>query len=610
LARSARANTHLLFERSTVPRSDERARPSLWLFFLCCAGVLELLYLLLFALTPLPGLHLSSTPIGEQWTWTMRPAQLLSAAITNALHASPYQGNLASWFLGAVLIGLTGMYAWAVAVLNKHPQEEKAQTYWFWLLFGSTCIFGLTLLFQPSLLSDDVFTYIFSGRILAVHGADPLNTAPIQFATDPYIKWVISGRSSPNIFGPLWLCLSALLASLSNQPAVTLLFFKGVALLAHLANCILVWQITGIIAPRRRLLCTVLYAWNPLAVIELAGSGHNEGVFIFLLLLAIFLYLRAYVMAVAQQSRKTRATIWSHHQGRPQTSFTEPGRPQGSPLQWTNVLRCCALLLLGSAMSTNLIALLFVPLIIWFDVRTEPDAQRVCWKASRRLAIILIPVFCFFLPFWRGASTFFAITSAMDMAHFVHAPIGLLTGPLHAIFSTVAHSFQFPLVVQPSLAADVTLRASATFIFALIYLHLFRAVRRAPTTQGEAHAHPDRDREMRIPGFDVLLGSLGICAFWYMVLVSGWFWPWYLLWMLWIIVLQRLTIFTSAMLVLSGTALLIYPFVGFSSEPMATYQAALIFGLPLVYLILAWSHRRHVERISHAYEQRSETAQD
>ncbi|HEY7418385.1 MAG TPA: hypothetical protein VH593_24600, partial [Ktedonobacteraceae bacterium] len=511
----------------TAEQSSWQRMP-LWLFILCCAGALELLYLLLFALTPFPGLHLSSTPIGEQWTWTRRPAQLLSAVASDVLHISLYQGNLASWLLGAVLIGLTGIYAWAIIALNKHHQEEESHTYWFWILLGSTCIFGLTLLFQPSLLSDDVFTYIFSGRILAIHGANPLNTAPIQFPTDPYLTWVISGRSSPNIFGPFWLCLSALLALLSNQPAITLLIFKGVALLAHLANCVLVWNITSIIAPRRRLLCTMLYAWNPLAVIELAGSGHNEGVLIFLFLLSILLYQQAYVVAATQQSTLPSHTLHKYI-------------PYG--------LRCCALLALGLAASTNLIALLLSPLAVWFDVRTEPNMSRAAWKAGWRLAIILILFLCIFLPFWRGASTFFAITSAMDMAHFVHAPISLLAIPLHIIFSTVADVFRFHLFVPPVTAADITLRTSTTFIFVLIYLQLFRAVRHAPTTQAEALARPDGDRDMRMPGFDILLGSLGVCAFWYMVLISGWFWPWYLLWMLWIIVLQRLNIFTSAMLV-------------------------------------------------------------
>jgi hypothetical protein len=102
---------------------------------------------------------------------------------------------------------------------------------------------------------------------------------------------------------------------------------------------------------------------------------------------------------------------------------------------------------------------------------------------------------------------------------------------------------------------------------------------------------------MLIPGLDTLLKCWGIAIFCYMVLVSGWFWPWYLFWMLWVVVLQRLSIFTSAMLVLSGTALFIYPFVGFSTGPMATHQAALIFGIPLLYLIVGWTIHRRVYRV-------------
>jgi len=68
-----------------------------------------------------------------------------------------------------------------------------------------------------------------------------------------------------------------------------LLFFKGLALLSHLVNCVLIWVILGKLAPARRLLGTFLYAWNPLALIELAGNGHNDGMLICLLLLATWL---------------------------------------------------------------------------------------------------------------------------------------------------------------------------------------------------------------------------------------------------------------------------------------------------------------------------------
>lgn len=91
-----------------------------------------------------------------------------------------------------------------------------------------------------------------------------------------------------------------------------------------------------------------------------------------------------------------------------------------------------------------------------------------------------------------------------------------------------------------------------------------------------------------------------------MVLVSGWFWPWYILWLFWAIVLRRLDAFTIAMLILTETALFLYAFVGFTKDPIATYQAALIFGLPLIYLTVAQSRQKFAtqpaERTADWYE--------
>src|SRR5207244_7707313 len=106
------------------------------------------------------------------------------------------------------------------------------------------------------------------------------------------------------------------------------------------------------------------------------------------------------------------------------------------------------------------------------------------------------------------------------------------------------------------------------------------------------------DENMTPPELDALLKSCGLAVFWYMVLVSGWFWPWYMLWMFWIAVLRRIDALTSAILLLSGTALFIYPFVGFTRGPIATYYTAIIFGIPLVYLTIARIREHRAERTS------------
>jgi len=340
------------------------------------------------------------------------------------------------------------------------------------------------------------------------------------------------------------------------MPIFSLFLFKGLALIAHLINSVLVWGILSEIAPSRRILGTLLYAWNPLVVIELAGSGHNEGFFLVLLLLATWLYIR-YV-------RTHR--LW---------------------------LLLSMLLVFGLAISTNLLALLLAPLYLWFDMRTERSMSRMVQGFCARLGLMLLPAVLISLPFWRGASTFFAVTSAVDIQHFVHSPVGTLAIPIRAFFQFVATVEHFPPLLQPVAAADVALRASALFIFVLIYIRLFGNVRHAP---GSAALQKGRtevmDAEMRLPAFDVLFYSCSVAVFWYLILVSGWFWPWYLLWLLWVVVLRRLDAFTIAILILSSTALFLYAFVGFTRGPIATYQAALIFGIPLIYLIIARIRRQ------------------
>ncbi len=542
---------------STSPQSEKRRiwHRRGWLLYLC---VFELGYLLLFALSAFPGLHLYATPIAAAWSWTLLPSHVLLPLFSSLVSASPNREWFSPLLLGITLLILTGTYACAiVSTLQRKDDSSEPEHHRFRylaLLLGGAFLFSLTLLLQPKLFSDDIFTSIFSGRILAVYHADPLNTAPVRFPSDAYLSWVIAGRNTPNIFGPLWLCLASGLVALGRGPVETVLLFKGIAILSHLLNCILVWGILGKLAPSRQVLGTLLYAWNPLAVIELAGSGHGEGVLMLLLLCATWLSLR-------------RA-------------------------RWSQV---GTLIVFGLAMSTNLITFLLVPLYIWFEVRMERQLSRAFWNCCWRALLVLIPALLIWVPFWRGAATFFAVTSAIDMEHFVHSPVGTFAGPIRALFQFVANWLHLPSFLHPLTSADITLRASATFIFALIYSDLFGQVRRAPRTVGGMRYRAGTDVQMMVPGFDVLLKSWGRALFWYLVLVSGWFWPWYMLWMLWGVVLRRFDAFTSAVLLLSATALFLYPLLGLPRIP--SYQSSLIFGIPLIYLFLVRRREKQQERI-------------
>jgi hypothetical protein len=553
-----------------------------------CIG--EIFYLLFVFLSPLPGFHLTSTPIVDAFPWMLFLSRRLIALTGNLLK----QYNWISFILiGMTFLGLFGTYAGALTRTLHTTNREKYSRYSLYFILSGAVLFSFTLLFQPMLLSDDVFTYIFSGRILAIYHANPLNTAPQQFPSDPYLFWTISGRGSPNIYGPLWLCISTLLASISNSPLISLFLFKGLAVCAHLINTVLVWTLLSRIAPTRSVTGTLLYAWNPLALIELVGSGHSEGLLLTLLLAATL----CFVLLLEQQQ-----AFCNHRYKpvRPQLSFLT------SPWFW----RICMLIVLGLAIGINMLTLLIAPLYIWFEMRRRRIPRALlgfCW----RFACILSVEILFMLPFWRGSDTFFSITSSVDMAHFVHSPVALFTLPLSLIYH-----FVFPIIAQglppsmlPDTAADVTTRATATFIFLLIYANLFSQIRHSPRTPIGMRNRPGADPHMLLPGFDTLLTCCSLTVFWYLILASGWFWPWYILWMLWLVALRPIDTLTSAILLLSWTALFIYALTGFPRNPLETYQSAIIFGIPLTYLLIVRNRQRQTERIRNSDVRRSQTTQ-
>jgi len=200
-------------------------------------------------------------------------------------------------------------------------------------------------------------------------------------------------------------------------------------------------------------------------------------------------------------------------------------------------------------------------------------------------------VFILYLPFWHGTSTFLAITSSIDMQHFVHSPLGVLAMPVRWLFGLLVQGMNLPTTIssyylQPTSAADTAVSASAMFIFALIYFYLLGKVR----------------------SFDTLLTSLCLVTLGYIVFISGQFWPWYVLWTLWIVALRRFDALTVSVLLLSCTALLTYPLLFVDNFPIASYQPLLIFGIPLIYLI---THvKRSNERKTLPYDRRSETAKN
>jgi hypothetical protein len=150
----------------------------------------------------------------------------------------------------------------------------------FWAL-----MMRLPLLASAPSLSDDIFRYVWEGRVTAM-GADPYDQSPM----DPTLASIIPGapewasinhRELPAIYPPATQWVFAAIASVAPDPDSFRAAMVGFDLLVVIAVCVLL-QVRGL--PTRR---AILYAWHPLVVVEVAGSGHFEPLALLPLLAAL-----------------------------------------------------------------------------------------------------------------------------------------------------------------------------------------------------------------------------------------------------------------------------------------------------------------------------------
>ncbi len=144
--------------------------------------------------------------------------------------------------------------------------------------------FRLIAATAPPSLSDDIYRYVWDGRVQAA-GHHPYELAPADSGRselrDASVYPRINHPEIPTIYPPLAEMLFAALAAAKLGVA-------GFKVALALIDVGVVWALLALLRalrlPRDRV---VLYAWNPLAVIEIAGSGHVEPLGMFFVLQAL-----------------------------------------------------------------------------------------------------------------------------------------------------------------------------------------------------------------------------------------------------------------------------------------------------------------------------------
>lgn len=142
---------------------------------------------------------------------------------------------------------------------------------------------GILLFSYPAMLSFDIFNYIASAKVLFHYHENPYIIMPIEFPGDPLLLFTRAANKIA-LYGIFWIFLSGIpfLSGFSNFILI-LYSFKIFMVFIYFGTIFVIWKMT------KNFLPVILFALNPLVVIETLVSCHNDIVMVFFMLLAFYI---------------------------------------------------------------------------------------------------------------------------------------------------------------------------------------------------------------------------------------------------------------------------------------------------------------------------------
>src|SRR5712691_2154044 len=211
---------------------------------------------------------------------------------SNAL-ASQTATNLLE-FLGLVVLSFI-VYGLCALYITRLPAESKRFRHIRIVVFTCAALVGLIYVFIPAMLSHDIIVYASYSRLMANYHANPYFVPLTAFPHDPFIPlnyWA----NSVAAYGPIWLTICGLIGFFAGpQVAGYILAFRLFALAAHLLNTWLVMRTLHSMGQTQRTstLGALLYALNPLVLLESSFGGHNDVFMMTFMFIGVYLAVRA-----------------------------------------------------------------------------------------------------------------------------------------------------------------------------------------------------------------------------------------------------------------------------------------------------------------------------
>lgn len=156
------------------------------------------------------------------------------------------------------------------------------------IIFVAICM-QLIVVFSYPILSTDIYGYIVSDRLAVVHGQNVWTTRPDKFPTDKFFP-LADYTNLVRIYGPVNQGIYALPTMLSGDDLLLNVLVHKLVVVLFVA--LSMFALIKILQDQNKDVGwgVGLVFWNPLLVIETAGSAHNDIIMLFFLLIAFLFF--------------------------------------------------------------------------------------------------------------------------------------------------------------------------------------------------------------------------------------------------------------------------------------------------------------------------------
>ena len=140
-----------------------------------------------------------------------------------------------------------------------------------------TIAYHAAILLLPLLLSRDVFSYAYYGRILSRYGGNPYVNTPADYPANDLFRFTWPDwRETPSVYGPVFVWMSGAITAVFRSIPDVIVAFRAIAVAASLASVWFVIKTVDQVRPSKTTYAAAMIGLNPVVLFHTVGGGHVD----------------------------------------------------------------------------------------------------------------------------------------------------------------------------------------------------------------------------------------------------------------------------------------------------------------------------------------------